>query len=74
MSIEECQLHKEDSLIEKNKRLEDKCDRLCVLLGVATALIYAPKSCKVNEEWWTNAILEVVYKNKPVPPLPEEIK
>lgn len=50
----------------------DRVNRLCYLLGIATAMIISPNTCKTDREWWLHALEEVVYKDNPVPPIPEK--
>jgi len=49
----------------------DRINRLCFLLGIGTSMIIAPTICKTDRDWWMNAIEEVVCKDNPVPPIPE---
>lgn len=51
--------------------------RVLTLLGIATSLIAdcrndSPNNKKYKFDWFMDAINDVVYLNKPLPPLPEK--
>ena len=61
---------------EEVQKLIDINYRVLTLLGIATSMIYDYKNLEAYHDnsakcdWFINAIQEVVYENKPLPPLP----
>jgi len=52
-------------------------NRVLMLLGMSTALLFEireklPKSEHWKLDWLDHAITNVVYKNEPIPPMPEK--
>lgn len=53
-------------------------NRLLMLLGMTTHMLQVhfknyPESKKSDYHWFMDAIDEVVYKNNPIPPFPDEV-
>lgn len=51
------------------KQIVDTNQRLCLLIGVMYASLKNPKDEWIN--WIARAIENVIYKNKPLPDMPE---
>lgn len=52
---------------DKDKEFVEKFERVLLLLGIGTSIIFQEKISKDDKQWWLTAIQEVIYNNKPIP-------